>query len=181
MSGHTLEVEGWWREVGYGGVQWSEVEGLGECGKGVPSMFLGTHMPKLDDKGRLILPAKFREDLEEGLVVTRTQERALAIYPKATFEALLAPIAAAPSTLKQVRDYQRMLMAGASFEVPDKQGRITIPPILRAYAGLEKDVAVIGAGDRAEIWNAEVWNQYQAEQEIGFAELNAELLSQLGQ
>ena len=121
-------------------------------------MFLGTHTPKLDEKGRLILPARFREALEGGLVVTRT-----------------------PSTLKQVRDYQRMLTAGASFEVPDRQGRITIPPILRAYAGLERDVVVIGAMNRAEIWDAEHWSEYQAEQESGFAELDAELLSQLGQ
>ena len=59
-------------------------------------MFLGTHTPKLDEKGRLILPARFREALEGGLVVTRTQERALAIYPKDTFEALMAPVSAAP-------------------------------------------------------------------------------------
>ncbi|MDO5067506.1 MAG: division/cell wall cluster transcriptional repressor MraZ [Propionibacteriaceae bacterium] len=144
-------------------------------------MFLGTHTPKLDDKGRLILPAKFREALEEGLVVTRTQERALAIYPKETFEALMAPVSSAPTTVKQVRDYQRMLTAGASFEVPDKQGRITIPPILRAYAGLDRDVVVIGAMNRAEIWDATLWAEYQAEQEAGFAELDAELLSHLGQ
>ena len=144
-------------------------------------LFLGTHTPKLDEKGRLILPARFREALEGGLVVTRTQERALAIYPKDTFEALMAPVSAAPSTLKQVRDYQRMLTAGASFEVPDRQGRITIPPILRAYAGLERDVVVIAAMNRAEIWDAEHWAEYQAEQESGFAELDAELLSQLGQ
>ncbi len=143
-------------------------------------MFLGTHTPKLDDKGRLILPAKFRDSLAEGLVVTRAQERALAIYPKATFEALLAPISAAPSTLKPIRDYQRMLTAGASFEVPDKQGRITIPPILRAYAGLERDVAVIGAGNHAEVWDAAGWEAYQMEQEAGFAGLDSELLSQLG-
>ena len=144
-------------------------------------MFLGTYTPKLDEKGRLILPARFREALEGGLVVTRSQERALAVYPKDTFEALMAPVSAAPSTLKQVRDYQRMLTAGASFEVPDRQGRITIPPILRSYAGLERDVVVIGAMNRAEIWDAEHWSEYQAEQESGFAELDAELLSQLGQ
>ena len=144
-------------------------------------MFLGTYTPKLDDKGRLILPARFREALEAGLVVTRTQERALAVYPKETFEALIAPISAAPSTVKQVRDYQRMLTAGASFEVPDRQGRITIPPILRSYAGLDRDVVVIGAMNRAEIWDSELWNQYSAEQESGFSELDEEFMSQLGQ
>lgn len=142
-------------------------------------MFLGTYMPKLDEKGRLILPAKFREAFEDGLVITRTQERALAIYPKATFEALMAPVSSAPSTIKQVRDYQRMLTAGASFEVPDKQGRITIPPILRTYAGLDREVVVIGAMNRAEVWDAKVWESYSAESEAGFSNLDDEFLASL--
>lgn len=144
-------------------------------------MFLGTYTPKLDEKGRLILPARFRDALDGGLVVTRTQERALAVYPKETFEALMAPVSNAPSTLKQVRDYQRMLTAGASFEVPDKQGRITIPPILRSYAGLDRDVVVIGAMNRAEIWDAALWERYSETSEAGFSELDEEFLSRLGQ
>lgn len=142
-------------------------------------MFLGTYTPKLDEKGRVILPAKFRDDLSDGLVVTRTQERALAIYTKEAFEALMAPVASAPTTVKQVRDYQRMLAAGASFEVPDKQGRITIPPILRKYAGLDRDVVVIGAGTRAEIWDAETWAQYSEASEAGFSDMDEELMPQL--
>lgn len=137
-------------------------------------MFLGTYTPKLDDKGRLILPAKFRDALAGGLVVTRAQDRALAVYPKETFEQLMAPVSSAPSTVKQVRDYQRMMSAGASFEVPDKQGRVTIPPILRSYAGLDRDVVVIGAMNRAEIWDAEAWQRYSAESEAGFADLDEE-------
>ncbi|MCC2593394.1 division/cell wall cluster transcriptional repressor MraZ [Tessaracoccus sp. OS52] len=144
-------------------------------------MFLGTYQPKLDEKGRLILPARFRDQLADGLVVTRTQERALAVYPTATFEAMMAEIASAPSTVKQVRDYQRMLSAGASFEVPDKQGRVTIPPILRTYASLDRDVVVIGAMNRAEIWDQKLWDEYSAGQEKGFAELDEEFLSRLGQ
>lgn len=143
-------------------------------------MFLGTYTPKLDEKGRLILPARFRDDLEEGLVVTRTQERALAVYPKATFEALLRPVLNAPSTLKQVRDYQRMLTAGASFEVPDRQGRVTIPPLLRTYAGLDRDVVVIGAGDRAEIWDASTWLTYSDANEDGFADMDSAVTALLG-
>lgn len=144
-------------------------------------MFLGTYQPKLDDKGRLILPAKFRDQLEDGLVVTRTQERALAVYPVATFEAMMADVSSAPSTVKQVRDYQRMLSAGASFEVPDKQGRVTIPPILRTYASLDREVVVIGAMNRAEIWDQKLWDEYSASQEAGFADLDEEFLSRLGQ
>lgn len=139
-------------------------------------MFLGTYTPKLDEKGRLILPAKFREMLEDGLVVTRTQERALAVYTKGAFEELMAPVASAPTTVKQVRDYQRMLAAGASFEVPDKQGRVTIPPILRKYAGLDRDVVVIGAGTRAEIWDADTWATYSEASEAGFSELDEDVM-----
>lgn len=140
-------------------------------------MFLGTYTPKLDEKGRLILPAKFRDPLAEGLVVTRTQERALAIYPTATFEKLMEPLTAAPATLKQVRDVQRMLSSGASAEVPDRQGRITIPPILRKYAGLDRDVVVIGAMNHAEVWDAEYWRNYSETSEAGFADLDSEVLA----
>ena len=139
-------------------------------------MLMGTYTPKLDDKGRLILPARFRDVFDGGLVVARTQERALAIYPQATFEQLMTPYSAAPNTLKQIRDYQRMMAAGASFEVPDKQGRITIPPMLRTYAGLDRDVVVIGAFDRAEIWDATQWHNYSEQAEAGFADMNETLL-----
>lgn len=137
-------------------------------------MFLGTYQPKLDEKGRLILPAKFRDALAEGLVMTRTQERALAVYPRTAFEAKMTSLISAPSTVKQVRDYQRMLMAGASDEVPDRQGRVTIPPHLRSYAGLDRDVVVIGAGDRAEIWDAKAWQEYSEASEEGFSDMDNE-------
>lgn len=142
-------------------------------------MLLGTYTPKLDEKGRLILPARFRDLLAEGVVVTRTQERALAVYSQAEFVKLMEPLQSAPTTSKRVRDYQRMLTAGASFEVPDKQGRITIPPILRSYAGLDRDVVVIGAMNRAEIWDAKLWEQYSADRESGFSEMDDEFLTQL--
>lgn len=143
-------------------------------------MLVGTYTPKLDDKGRLILPARFRDVFDGGLVVARTQERALALYTTEGFEALMTPVSSAPNTLKQVRDYQRMLAAGASFEIPDKQGRITIPSMLRTYAGLDRDVVVIGAYNRAEIWNAAQWNNYSDRAEEGFSEMNEELLAPPG-
>ena len=112
------------------------------CGaKGGVAVFLGTHTPKLDDKGRFFLPAKFREELGEGLVITRAQERCLAIYPLTKFVEMTQQMGSAPETLKRVRDFQRMLAASASDEVPDKQGRVTIPPTLRSYAGLARDAA----------------------------------------
>ena len=109
-------------------------------------MFLGTHTPKLDDKGRLILPAKYRDELADGLVITRFQERCLAIWPISAFDEVTKTARSASSSQQDVRDYQRMLASGASDEVPDKQGRITIPPHLRSYAGLDRDC--VGGGDR---------------------------------
>lgn len=138
-------------------------------------MFLGTHTPKLDEKGRLILPAKFREELAEGLVITRAQDRCLAIYPMATFVEMTKSISQAPTSVKQVRDFQRMLAAGASDETPDKQGRITIPQQLRGYAGLQTNVVVVGAINRVEVWDVGAWEQYSAEQEPAFAEMNEEV------
>ncbi|HEX2809896.1 MAG TPA: division/cell wall cluster transcriptional repressor MraZ [Kineosporiaceae bacterium] len=139
-------------------------------------MFLGTHTPRLDDKGRLILPAKFREQLEAGVVVTRGQERCLYVFPIAEFERLADQLRQAPVTSKQARDYLRVFLSGASDEVVDKQGRVTIPTALRTYAGLDRDVAVIGAGQRVEIWDSSAWDTYLAEQEQSFAEQAVEVV-----
>jgi MraZ protein len=141
-------------------------------------MFLGTYEPRLDDKGRLILPAKFRDELAEGLVITKGQERCLYVWPTAEFARITEQLRQAPVTSKGARDYMRVFFAGASDEVPDKQGRITVPPALREYAGLRRsgDVAVIGANTRVEVWDAEAWQRYLAEQEQSFADLSEEVL-----
>ncbi|ORC18920.1 MULTISPECIES: division/cell wall cluster transcriptional repressor MraZ [Rothia] len=139
-------------------------------------MFLGTHTPRLDVKGRLILPAKFREQLEEGLVLTRGQERCLYVFTQAEFERIHEQLRSAPLSSKQARDYIRVFLSGASDEVPDKQGRITIPPALRTYAGLEKELTVIGAGSRAEIWSSEAWEAYLLEQEEAFSDTDEDIL-----
>ena len=134
-------------------------------------MFLGTHTPKLDEKGRLILPAKYRDELADGLVITRFQERCLAIWPIQTFVEVAQTVRSTSSS-QQVRDYQRMLASGASDETPDKQGRITIPPHLRSYAGLDKDCVVVGAINRVEVWDAAAWQSYSEQKESAYAELN---------
>jgi len=139
-------------------------------------MFLGTHNPKLDEKGRLILPAKFRDELADGVVVTRGQEHCLYVFSQAEFEAMHEKIRQAPVTSKQARDYLRVFLSGASSETPDKQHRITIPGGLRSYAGLERDLVVIGAGNRAEIWDAVTWEAYLADQEAAFANIEEEVI-----
>lgn len=138
-------------------------------------MFFGTYTPRLDDKGRLFLPAKFRDELAEGLVVTRGQERCLYVWPTEEFRKLTERLRQAPVTNKNARDYVRMLFAGGSDETPDKQGRITLAPMLREYASLSKDCIVIGAMNRIEIWDTESWQGYSDRQEQTFADLSEEV------
>ncbi len=138
-------------------------------------MFVGTYTPRLDAKGRLFLPAKFREQLEEGLVVTRGQERCLNVYSLPGFTALTERLGGASQTNKAVRGYVRMLTSGAFDQVPDKQGRINVAPLLRDYAGLTKDVVVIGSMDHVEIWEPANWQTYLEEQEQQFADLSEEI------
>lgn len=139
-------------------------------------VFLGTHEPKLDDKGRLILPAKFREELAGGLVLTKGQERCLFMFTRQEFERMYAALQSAPLTSKEARDYIRMLLSGASDDIPDKQGRITIPPKLREYAGLQRELAVIGAGNRLEIWDLQAWNAYVENHEESYSQTTQEII-----
>ncbi|MDQ2838154.1 MAG: division/cell wall cluster transcriptional repressor MraZ [Actinomycetota bacterium] len=133
-------------------------------------MFLGTHTPRLDDKGRLALPAKFRSDLEGGLVITKGQERCLFVFPMAEFSRITELLRTAPVTQRSARDYSRVFFASASHEVPDGQGRITVPAPLRDYAGLAKDCVVIGANSRVEVWDAGSWQSYLDSTEQSFSE-----------
>lgn len=138
-------------------------------------MFSGTYTPKLDDKGRLFLPAKFREEMKEGLVITRGQEHALDIRTLADFSSFSEKFQHASLTDAKMRAYGRMLFALASEQVPDKQGRVTLTPELRQYAGLHRDVVVIGVYDRIEIWEPVSWTAYTTAQEQAFANLSEEI------
>ncbi len=139
-------------------------------------MFLGTHEPKLDEKGRLILPARFRDELADGLVITKGQEHCLYVFPTAEFALITERLRQAPVTQKNSRDYLRVMFAGAHDEVPDNQGRVTIPTGLRTYATLEKNCVVIGANTRLEIWDANAWSKYLTDREKTFADVSEEVL-----
>lgn len=134
-------------------------------------MFLGTYTPRLDDKARLFLPAKFRDQLAEGLVVAKGQERCLAVYPLADFATLATRAQASPVMNKDARDYSRMLASGASDDNLDKQGRITIPGGLRDYAAIDRDVVVVGVFNRIEIWDPRKWESYNDEQQDRFSSI----------
>ncbi|WP_166986340.1 division/cell wall cluster transcriptional repressor MraZ [Canibacter zhoujuaniae] len=139
-------------------------------------MFLGTYTPKLDEKGRLILPAKFRDAFSQGLVITRGQERCLYVFTMREFEEMNERLRTAPISSRQGRDYLRVFLSGAHAETPDKQHRVTIPANLRSYARLDRELAVIGTGQRAEIWDLEAWNAYLAAQENDFADVAEEVI-----
>jgi len=139
-------------------------------------MLLGTHTPKLDDKGRIILPAKFRDELADGVVITRGQERCLYVFSAKEFQDVHDKVRQAPVTSEEARRYLRVFLSGASDETPDKQGRVLVPALLREYADLTKELVIIGVGSRAEIWDAAAWQAYLASNEETFASQAQEVI-----
>jgi len=139
-------------------------------------VFLGTHMPHLDDKGRLILPAKFRDELAGGVVITKGQEHCLYVFPTAEFTRIADQLHAQPMTHRAARAYSRVFFASAHDEVPDKQGRVTIPSHLRDYAGLDRQLVVIGASSRVEVWDRRAWDAYLSESEDAFSDIEEGVL-----
>ena len=139
-------------------------------------MFLGTHTPHLDDKGRLILPAKFRDELAGGVVITKGQERCLYVFTSAEFGRIADQLHEQPVTHKAARAYSRVFFASAHDEVPDRQGRVTIPAHLRDYAGLGRELVVIGASSRVEVWDRQSWDTYLAESEDAFSDIEEGVL-----
>lgn len=142
-------------------------------------MFLGEFQHLIDSKGRVILPAKFREELADGLVVTKGLEDCLFVYTPEDWAKLVDRVRELPTTSKAARDFMRILFSGAAKAVPDKQGRISLPINLRDFAKLTKDVVVIGVGERAEIWDKEKWAKHSTDAESSYSEI-AEQLSGLG-
>jgi MraZ protein len=132
-------------------------------------MFLGTYTPKLDDKGRLTLPAKFRDALAGGLMVTKSQDHSLAVYPRETFEEMARRASGASRSNPEARAFLRYLAAGTDEQHPDSQGRITLSAEHRRYAGLSKECVVTGSVDYLEIWDAQAWQEYQQAHEDDFS------------
>lgn len=137
----------------------------------IPSMLLGTYAPKVDAKGRVALPAKFRTQLGSGCVLARGQERCLYLFPMAQFQRVAAKVQQVSLSNKQARQYLRVFLSGAVDEVPDKQGRVVIPQMLRDYAGLTDDIVIIGVGTRAEVWDKDAWNEYLNQQEDEYSDM----------
>lgn len=124
-------------------------------------MLIGEYQHTIDAKNRVIVPAKFREDLGRLFYITKGLDGCLFVLSRKGWEQLQAKIDAMP--LSKSRGLQRFFFAGAAEAEPDKQGRILIPQNLREYAELEKDVTFIGTSTRAEIWSTEKWNRMNEE------------------
>ncbi len=145
-------------------------------------MFIGEYTHKIDEKGRLALPAKFRAQLASGAVVTRGLDNSLYLFTTEEWTELAEKLAALPMTNPDARRIQRMMLAGATDVVPDRQGRINIPAYLRTYAGLgtkAADVTVAGLYKRVEIWSASAWEDSRKKTE-GETDQIAEHLQSLG-
>ena len=121
-------------------------------------MLIGQYQHNIDAKNRVIVPAKFREDLGERFYVTKGLDGCLFVLSEEGWKRLQDKIVAMP--MSKARQLQRFFFSGAAEVEPDKQGRILIPQPLRDYASIEKDVTFIGTGDRAEIWSTECWTQF---------------------
>ena len=120
-------------------------------------MFMGEYSHSIDEKGRLIIPSKFRDELGETFVLTRGMDGCLCVYPQDEWNALEAKLRALPLTNKNARTITRFLVSGAATCELDKQGRILVPSALREYAALKKDVVLAGNLERIEIWDKERW------------------------
>ena len=120
-------------------------------------MFFGEYIHALDVKGRIIIPSKFREELGERFFITQGLDECLYIFSEAKWTSLLENLQKLPMASKEARNISRRLIARAAQLEPDKMGRVLIPSVLRDAAGLGKDVSVVGAIDKLEIWNKEKW------------------------
>lgn len=129
------------------------------------AMFMGEYQHAVDPKGRLIVPAKFREELGETFVVTKGLDNCLFVYPMNEWKSLETKLKTLPFTKADARAFARFFFSGATECELDKQGRILLPANLRDYAQLDKDVVVIGVSSRVEIWSKERWAGYSTQAE----------------
>ena len=160
-----------WRKLGPDGT--GGAREVGELFKG----FLGTYTPRMDDKGRVTLPARYRETFAPCVMIVRGQDHCLYLFTPDGFDDFAEEAINAPITDERARGYQRYMLSNTDDQRPDTQGRISIPARMRDYAGLTKDVVIAGVGKRMEVWDAAEWASYEAAQEAGYASPTRDLLA----
>lgn len=142
-------------------------------------MFIGEYSHSIDEKGRLAVPIKFRQDLAKGAVVTRGLDNCLFLYTQEEWNKLADKLSKLPISQANTRAFARLMLAGAMDCEIDRQGRVILPDYLRKFAGLKKKVVVAGLYNRLEIWDETKWNSYKQKTEKGSSDI-AEKLGELG-
>ena len=142
-------------------------------------MLLGEYRHNVDVKGRVSVPSKFRGDLGQSFIVTKGLDNCLFMYSKSEWETIENKLKALPLTNNDARSFMRFFFAGATECEVDKQGRINIPQLLREYAGIKKDVVIVGISTRAEIWDSSKWEEYTSSDSLNGNKI-ASQMSNLG-
>jgi MraZ protein len=134
-------------------------------------MFMGEYHHNIDNKGRIIVPSKFRDDLGDMFIITRGLDQCLFGYPLSEWQLIEEKLKGLPLTKKDARAFTRFFFSGATESELDKQGRINIPAPLLQYAKLEKECVILGVSNRIEIWSKQIWEDYFSQSEDSFAEI----------
>jgi MraZ protein len=142
-------------------------------------MFIGEYQHTLDDKGRIIIPSRFRDDLGNGFVMTKGLDNCLFVYPKSEWKVLEEKLKTLPLTNRDARAFIRFFFSGATECILDKQGRVLIPANLREYSKLDKDAVIIGVATRMEIWSKDEWDSYNDDDNLSYESI-AEKMAELG-
>ena len=140
---------------------------------------MGEYQHKMDNKGRVIIPASFRDELSEKFVVTRGLDNCLFVYPMQEWSILEEKLNSLPITSKDSRTFVRFFFSGATECQLDKQGRISLPSNLRDYADLDKQIVIIGLSNRIELWAKAKWDNYIDDAEDSYEDI-AEKMEELG-
>jgi MraZ protein len=143
---------------------------------GVKFMLIGEYNHTLDQKGRVIVPSRFREELGDIFVITRGMDNCLFLYPSYEWKNLENKLKSLPFNKAETRAFMRMFFSGASEVEIDKQGRVLIPPLLREHSHLKKDVVFLGVSNRAEIWSKEIWEEYSNKSSLSFEQIAEKLM-----
>ena len=139
-------------------------------------MLMGEYHHIIDEKGRLTIPSKIRYELGDGFVITRGLDNCLSIYPKVEWNSIIEKYKLLPQT-KDVRNFMRIFLSGATILEFDKQGRINIPSTLIEFANLTKECIIIGVNNRIEIWSQDNWNNFIKVNEDNFSDIADNLFS----
>ncbi|SHF42080.1 MraZ protein [Desulforamulus putei DSM 12395] len=142
-------------------------------------MFMGEFQHNIDSKGRLIIPARFREGLGDRFIVTKGLDNCLFVYPLQEWAEVEQKLKSLPFARADARAFVRFFFSGATECEVDKQGRILLPNNLREYAKLDKETVIVGVSTRVEIWSKEEWDRYNAQAEASFEELAEKIVDLL--